>query len=126
MEEFIGISDRIAILRAQLNTATVMIIQVYAPTEQSSEEEVENFYVDLDEALTKCRAQKIFVMGDLKADNISKELYKNALQSKKQGENKSDVKELYDHLQQSILQSAEEATIKRPRIKTGTYYRKAR
>jgi hypothetical protein len=26
-----------------------------------------------------------------KADNISKELYKNALQNKKQGENKSDI-----------------------------------
>jgi exonuclease III len=58
IQEFIGISDRIAILRAQLNTATVTIIQVYALTEQSLEEEVENFYGYLDEALTKYRAQR--------------------------------------------------------------------
>ena len=42
------------------------IIQVYAPTSASSEEEIEDFYSDLEDAYKKCGNQDIvIVMGDL-------------------------------------------------------------
>ena len=40
------------------------ITQVYAPTESHTEEELEEFYEDLDEALTNHKGQIIFIMGD--------------------------------------------------------------
>ena len=44
------------------------IIQVYAPTRASSEEEIEDFYSDLEDAHKKCGNQDIvIVMGDLNA-----------------------------------------------------------
>ena len=45
------------------------IIQVYAPTSASSEEEIEDFYSDLEDAYKKCGNQDIvIVMGDLNAN----------------------------------------------------------
>jgi len=44
------------------------IIQIYAPTGASSEEELDNFYDDLDKAMRQCCSQEInLVMGDLNA-----------------------------------------------------------
>ena len=44
------------------------IIQVYAPTSTSSEEEIEDFYSDLEDAYKKCGNQDIvIVMGNLNA-----------------------------------------------------------
>ena len=44
------------------------IIQVYAPTSASSEEEIEAFYNDLDDAYKQCGSQEmVVVMGDLYA-----------------------------------------------------------
>lgn len=44
------------------------IIQVYAPTSNSSDEEIETFYEDLDKVMKLCKSQEIvFVMGDLNA-----------------------------------------------------------
>ena len=45
-----------------------MIVQVYAPTSTSPEEEIENFYDDLDAAYKLCGSQEMkIVMGDLNA-----------------------------------------------------------
>ena len=44
------------------------IIQVYAPTSASSEEEIEAFYNDLVDAYKQCGSQEmVMVMGDLNA-----------------------------------------------------------
>ena len=44
------------------------IIQVYAPTSASSEEEIEALHNDLDDAYKQCGSQKmVLVMGDLNA-----------------------------------------------------------
>ena len=42
------------------------IIQVYVPTSASTEEEIEDFYRDLEDAYRKCGYQNIvIVMGDM-------------------------------------------------------------
>ena len=44
------------------------IIQVYAPTSEHTDEEIEAFYEDIDKAKRQCKSQEIvLVMGDLNA-----------------------------------------------------------
>ena len=44
------------------------IFQVYAPTSANTEEEIEDFYSDLEDAYGKCGSQDIvIVMGDMNA-----------------------------------------------------------
>ena len=65
---FHGISDRIIIMKLFSKPFNLSIIQVYAPTSASSEEEIEAFYNDLDDAYKQCGSQEIVVvMGDLNA-----------------------------------------------------------
>ena len=61
-------SDRILLVRIHGKPFNVSVIQVYAPTSASSEEEIEVFYSDLEDAHKKCGNQDIvIVMGDLNA-----------------------------------------------------------
>ena len=44
------------------------IIQVYAPTAQCEESDIENFYEDLEKARAQCKSQEVvIVMGDMNA-----------------------------------------------------------
>ena len=62
------LSDRILLVRIHGKPFNLSIIQVYAPTSASSEEEIEDFYSDLEDAHKKCGNQDIvIVMGDLNA-----------------------------------------------------------
>ena len=48
-----------------------IIIQVYAPTCEHSDEEVETFYNDVQKAMQQCiRHELVFVMGDLNAKRV--------------------------------------------------------
>ena len=48
VDEFYGKSDRISVLTIELNCGTrLKIIQVYAPTSASTEEDINAFYNDL-------------------------------------------------------------------------------
>ena len=63
-----GISDRIIIVKIFSIPFNLSIIQVYAPTSASSEEEIVAFYNDLDDAYKQCGSQEmVVVMGDLNA-----------------------------------------------------------
>ena len=56
-------------------TFDISIIQVYAPTADSSEDDIELFYEQLDEAKRQCKSQDIIiVMGDLNAKVGSEEI----------------------------------------------------
>jgi exonuclease III len=63
--EFIGISERIAILNLNLPNYKNpwSIIQVYSPTEMATEEEKESFYKDLSNSMEETYKNKI-IMGD--------------------------------------------------------------
>ena len=59
-------SDRILLVRIHGKSFNLSRIQVYAPTSASSEEEIEDFYNDLEDAYKKCSNQDIvIVMYDL-------------------------------------------------------------
>ena len=65
---FHGISDRIIIVKLFSKPFNLSIIQVYTPTNASSEEEIGAFYNDLDDAYKQCGSQEmVVVMGDLNA-----------------------------------------------------------
>ena len=65
---FHGISDIIIIVKLFSKPYNLSIIQEYAPTRASSEEEIEAFYNDLDDAYKQCGNQEmVVVVGDLNA-----------------------------------------------------------
>ncbi|CAH2101737.1 unnamed protein product [Euphydryas editha] len=63
---FIGISERVALLQVKFESFFLSIIQVYSPTERSTEEEIEKFYKDIEYAHTKTEGN-VIVMGDFNA-----------------------------------------------------------
>lgn len=63
---FTGLSQRVALLRLKINNLELSIIQVYAPTETSNEEELEAFYKTVDKAI-QLSDKNIIVMGDFNA-----------------------------------------------------------
>ena len=65
---YCALSDRILLVRIYGKPFNLSIIQVYAPTSASSEEEIEDFYSDLEDAYKKCGNQdSVIVMGNLNA-----------------------------------------------------------
>ena len=63
-----AISDRVLMMRIKGKPFDISVIQLYAPTADSSEEEIDLFYEQLDEAKRQCKSQDvIIVMGDLNA-----------------------------------------------------------
>ena len=68
VKEFYGISDRVASVTLQLSKKFALkIIQVYAPTSTSTDEELEIFYENIDQAIDHQRAQQTIAMGDFNA-----------------------------------------------------------
>ena len=61
-------SDRVLILKITNKPFNLVIIQVYAPISTSSDEDIEQFYNDLDSAHKKAGNQDMtMVMSDLNA-----------------------------------------------------------
>lgn len=63
---FQGISERVALLQLTLEDLSITLIQVYAPTEKSSEEEINQFYNDIEKAHL-LSDDIVLVMGDFNA-----------------------------------------------------------
>lgn len=66
IESFIGISERIALLNINIQGYKISIIQIYAPTTASTEEEINNFYINLNKAIGQAQKDYI-IMGDANA-----------------------------------------------------------
>lgn len=66
IESFIGISERICILNLKFDNVTMSIIQVYAPTSDASDLEINTFYQQLQQAQLQSYACLI-IMGDFNA-----------------------------------------------------------
>ena len=65
---YYAVSDRVLLVRLQGKPFDTCIIQVYAPTCDHSDEEVESFYDDVERAVQQCkRHDVVFVMGDMNA-----------------------------------------------------------
>ncbi|CAH2207796.1 jg21271, partial [Pararge aegeria aegeria] len=66
IESYIGISERVALLNLKLPCKRLSIIQVYAPTETSDEEEIKTFYKTIDTAIAIAH-EEFILMGDFNA-----------------------------------------------------------
>ena len=63
-----SISDRVILVKFDNKHFNISVIQVSAPTQDATEEEVEEFYDQLDKARGHCKSQEvIIVMRDLNA-----------------------------------------------------------
>lgn len=66
IESFIGFTERVALLNIIIEDTPISIIQVYAPTEKASEEDIDNFYITVRIAIEA--AHKYYIlMGDYNA-----------------------------------------------------------
>ena len=63
-----GITERIAVLILNIRNQMI-ILQVYAPTEASPEEEIEEFYETVETTLNKFKTETNIVMGDFNSGN---------------------------------------------------------
>lgn len=65
---FVPISDRVALLQLNGQGVQINLMQVYAPTTDAAEDEVDAFYEDIKEGLKKTRSEDVnIVMGDFNA-----------------------------------------------------------
>lgn len=65
---FMAFSDRVILLKISSKPLDYNIIQVYAPTTESTKEDLEKFYDELNGALKTCKSQEVtMVMGDFNA-----------------------------------------------------------
>ena len=74
---FTPINDRIAIIRLHATPFNISIIQVYAPTTDHTDEEIETFYNELQNSISKISKKDIMVIqGDMNA-KIGKDAHNN-------------------------------------------------
>ncbi|GFO05072.1 craniofacial development protein 2-like protein [Plakobranchus ocellatus] len=63
-----ALSDRVLLVKIVGKPVNLNIIQVYAPTANSNDEDLDKFYNDLDTAKTQCKSQDpLIIMGDFNA-----------------------------------------------------------
>ncbi|XP_077301158.1 uncharacterized protein LOC143921680 [Arctopsyche grandis] len=68
VSNFIPISERVMLLQIEAHPINLNIIQVYAPTADTNEEQIEKFYENLKEATTHIKKQEILcILGDFNA-----------------------------------------------------------
>ena len=67
--------DRVIMAKFEGKPAIFIIVQLYAPTNDHSDEEIEEFYADVKKALKQVKSGDILVvMGDMNA-KVGKEKY---------------------------------------------------
>lgn len=68
VRSFIPVSDRIVLLQISGKPVDLNIMQVYAPTSQSTEEEIEQFYDDVSRTMKLLRKEEVnIILGDFNA-----------------------------------------------------------
>ena len=74
-----AVSERVIMMKVKGHPFNMNFIQVYAPTTESSEEEVDEFYEELEEAWIQCKSQEVtLVMGDFNA-KVGKGRFENVV-----------------------------------------------
>ena len=68
VEGYWAISDRVLLTKISARPFNIALIQVYSPTADAEEEEIDQFYEELDTAKKHCKSQEVvIIMGDLNA-----------------------------------------------------------
>ena len=63
-----AVSDRVILIKLEGKPLDLDIIQIYAPTSTSTEEDIDAFYLDLEKAKKQCKSQDpVIIMGDFNA-----------------------------------------------------------
>ena len=63
-----GISDRVILVKIKEPKFCLSLIQVYAPTSDANDQDIEQFYDELNSAIKKCKGNEVkIVMGDFNA-----------------------------------------------------------
>ncbi|GFN92110.1 craniofacial development protein 2-like [Plakobranchus ocellatus] len=71
-----ALSDRVHLVKIAGKPVDLNIIQVYAPTANSNDEDLDKFYNDLDTAKTQCKSQDpLIIMGDFNAKVGTEKVY---------------------------------------------------
>lgn len=84
---FTGISERVCVLQIKLENSIFAIIQSYAPTECSSQEDIDIYYEDLENAHEIVSTKNIISMGDFNAQVGKSKSYENKTTGKYGGVN---------------------------------------
>ena len=83
---YLQISDRAIMAKFDGKPANIIILQLYAPTNDHSDEEIEEFYADVKKALKQVKSGVILVvMGDMNA-KVGKEKYDSIVEEYGLGE----------------------------------------
>ena len=68
IDKFYSTIERVAVVVIKLNRRYKMkVVQAYAPTSSYDDEEIEQFYEDVELAMRKVQTQYTIVMGDFNA-----------------------------------------------------------
>lgn len=68
VKEYRAVSDRIVVVRLESKPANINIVQIYAPTSEADDMEIEAFYADLEDTLGTFPNREItIIMGDFNA-----------------------------------------------------------
>ena len=79
MVGFWAISERVIMVKLEAKPFNINIIQVYAPTQDHNEEEIETFYQQIQNAMKYAKSDEIIcVMGDLNA-KVGNEIHTNVI-----------------------------------------------
>jgi len=63
-----AISDRVILVKLEAKPFNLNIVQVYTPTSDSTEEEIDDFYEHIESALQQCKSQEnTIILGDFNA-----------------------------------------------------------
>lgn len=79
--DFIGISERVALLKLKFKNQPITIIQAYAPTERAKEDEMQKFYDDLKNA-QDTQDTNVLVIGDFNAKIGQPRKFENLIMGK--------------------------------------------
>ena len=76
--DYWAISPRVILIKVKGHPFNMNIIEAYAPTQERPEDEVDDFYEQLEQALRQCKSQEITItMGDFNA-KVGKERFEDS------------------------------------------------
>lgn len=65
MQSYIKHSERMLLMRISVKPVSLVIVQIYMPTENYSEEKIEEIYEEMDKVLNKVKEKEyLIIMGD--------------------------------------------------------------
>ena len=77
MMGFWAISDRVIMMKLEAKPFNINVMQVYAPTQDHDDEEIEQFYQEIQNGIKYTKSDEVIcIMGDLNA-KVGDERYQN-------------------------------------------------